>query len=79
MKTKLRNLIRIPAICCVILAMVLGVAAGSEHPLLKEAKKEGKAIFYANITGVDPIMQAFQSQCGMPAEYTRISTAVYVP
>ena len=59
--------------------MVLGVAVGGEHPLLKQAKNEGKAVFYANITGVEPIMQAFQSQYGIPAEYTRVSTAVYVP
>ncbi|NLJ87032.1 MAG: extracellular solute-binding protein, partial [Firmicutes bacterium] len=58
---------------------VQGVAVASEHPLLAEAEKEGKALFYANITGVEPIMEAFQSQYGIPAEYTRISTAVYVP
>ncbi|HON41699.1 MAG TPA: extracellular solute-binding protein [Bacillota bacterium] len=79
MKTGIRNLIRSSVMCCIILAMVLGVAAGSEHPLLKEAKKEGKAIFYANITGVEPVMQAFKSQYGVSAEYTRVSTAVYVP
>ena len=75
---KLRNLI-LPVMCFIILALVQGVAVASEHPLLKEAEKEGKAIFYANITGVEPIMEAFQSQYGIPAEYTRISTAVYVP
>ena len=75
---KLRNLI-LPVMCFVILALVQGVAVASEHPLLEEAEKEGKAIFYANITGVEPIMEAFQSQYGIPAEYTRISTAVYVP
>ena len=75
---KLRNLI-LPVMCFIILALVQGVAVASEHPLLEEAEKEGKAIFYANITGVEPIMEAFQSQYGIPAEYTRISTAVYVP
>ena len=78
MTMKLRNLI-LPVMCFIILALVQGVAVASEHPLLKEAEKEGKAIFYANITGVEPIMEAFQSQYGIPAEYTRISTAVYVP
>jgi iron(III) transport system substrate-binding protein len=78
MTMKLRNLI-LPVMCFVILALVQGVAVASEHPLLEEAEKEGKAIFYANITGVEPIMEAFQSQYGIPAEYTRISTAVYVP
>ena len=75
---KLRNLI-LPVMCFIILALVQGVAVASEHPLLEEAEKEGKAIFYANITGVEPIMEAFQSQYGVSAEYTRISTAVYVP
>ena len=78
MTMKLRNLI-LPVMCFIILALVQGVAVASEHPLLEEAEKEGKAIFYANITGVEPIMEAFQSQYGIPAEYTRISTAVYVP
>mgnify|MGYP001000917458 FL=1 len=75
---KLRNLM-LPVICLIVLAMVQGVVVASEHPLLAEAEKEGKALFYANITGVEPIMEAFQSQYGIPAEYTRISTAVYVP
>lgn len=75
---KLRKMIW-PVICFIVLAMVQGVAVASEHPLLAEAEKEGKALFYANITGVEPIMDAFQSQYGIPAEYTRISTAVYVP
>lgn len=78
MKMKLRNLM-LPVICLIVLAMVQGVVVASEHPLLAEAEKEGKALFYANITGVEPIMEAFQSQYGIPAEYTRISTAVYVP
>ena len=75
---KLRNMV-LPVICLIVLAMVQGVVVASEHPLLAEAEKEGKALFYANITGVEPIMEAFQSQYGIPAEYTRISTAVYVP
>lgn len=79
MKVKPRNMIRSMVICCIILIMAVGVALGSEHPLLEKAKQEGKAIFYANITGVETIMEAFQSEYGVEAEYTRISTAVYVP
>ena len=79
MGIRLRNLIRVPVVGCIILTMALGVAAGSEHPLLKDAKKEGKAVFYANITGIEPVMQAFQSQYGIPVERFRVSTAVYVP
>lgn len=79
MRIRLRNLIRVSVVGCIILTMMLGVAAGSEHPLLKDAKKEGKAVFYANITGIDPVMEAFKSQYGIPVEYNRVSTAVYVP
>lgn len=75
---KLKNMFRF-MVCCIILSMVVGVALGNEHPLLEQAKKEGKAVFYANITGVDTIMHAFKTEYGVEAEYTRISTSVYVP
>jgi iron(III) transport system substrate-binding protein len=79
MRLRLRNPIRVLALCCIILGMVLGVAAGNEQQLLNDAKKEGKAVFYANITGVEPVLEAFEAKYGIPAEYTRVSTAVYVP
>ncbi len=56
-----------------------GVALAEEHPLLEEARVEGKAVFYANITAVEPIMQDFYERYGVEADYTRISTAVYLP
>ena len=46
--------------CCIILTVALNVVAGSENPLVEPARKEGKALFYADITGIEPIMQAFQ-------------------
>ena len=79
MRMKLGDLIRMSAVCCIVLTMMLGVAAGAEHPLLKDAKKEAKAVFYAHITGIEPVMEAFKSQYGIPVEYNRVSTAVYVP
>ncbi len=79
MKTGLRSPVRVLVMCCIILTVALNVVAGSENPLVEPARKEGKALFYANITGIEPIMQAFQAKYGMPAEYTRVSTAVYVP
>ncbi len=42
------------------------------------AKKEGKANFYANITAVEPIMQAFTSAKGVEGVYVRVSTAKYL-
>jgi iron(III) transport system substrate-binding protein len=79
MKAGLRNPVRVLLICCVVFCVALGSVAGSENPLLQPARNEGKAVFYANITGVEPIMQAFHTEYGVQAEYTRVSTAVYVP
>jgi iron(III) transport system substrate-binding protein len=53
-------------------------AQAADHPLLDKAKAEGKAAFYANITAVEPIVNAFTADTGVKAEYTRISTARFV-
>jgi len=45
---------------------------------LAAAKKEGQANFYANITAVEPIMEAFSASTGVKGVYTRVSTAKYV-
>lgn len=79
MQARFRNPIRVVVICCVLMSMVLGVAAGQTQQLINDAKNEGKAVFYANITGVDPVLNAFKAKYGVVGEYTRISTAVYVP
>jgi iron(III) transport system substrate-binding protein len=42
------------------------------------AKAEGKASFYANITAVEPIMEAFNKATGVDGVYTRISTSKYL-
>jgi iron(III) transport system substrate-binding protein len=42
------------------------------------AKAEGKASFYANITAVEPIMEAFNKATGVDGIYTRISTSKYL-
>ncbi|HDI11377.1 MAG TPA: extracellular solute-binding protein [Candidatus Acetothermia bacterium] len=47
--------------------------------LLQKALQEGKVVFYANITAVEPIMEAFYEKYGVAAEYTRISTSKYLP
>lgn len=52
-------------------------AAGSD--LLEKAKAEGQVSFYANITAVQPIMDAFNDQSGLKGKYTRISTSKFLP
>jgi len=47
--------------------------------LLKKAKTEGKVSFYANITSIQPIMDAFNADTGLNGEYTRISTSKFLP
>jgi len=42
------------------------------------AKKEGKVNFYANITAVEPIIEAFTAAKGVNGVYTRISTSKYL-
>ena len=45
---------------------------------LAKAKQEGKANFYANITAVEPIMEAFTKTQGVEGIYRRISTSKYL-
>ncbi|MCJ7830655.1 MAG: extracellular solute-binding protein [Desulfobacterales bacterium] len=66
-----------------IILMVLFVfAAASAHAvdpgLVEKAKTEGKAAFYANITAIEPIMEAFNSTYGLAGTYTRISTSKFL-
>ena len=69
----------------ILLGMVLFMApcalwAGESQkadPLAK-AKAEGKATFYANITAVEPVMEAFTKNYGGKGEYTRLSTDKFV-
>ena len=42
------------------------------------AKEEGKVAFYANITAIEPIMEAFSAATGVKGEYTRISTSKFL-
>jgi len=43
-----------------------------------KAQEEGKATFYANITAIEPIMEAFAQAHRVKGEYTRISTSKFV-
>ena len=59
-----------------LLSVVLVPGAFASDPAL--AKKEAKANFYANITAVEPIMDAFTAAKGIKGVYVRISTTKYL-
>jgi iron(III) transport system substrate-binding protein len=53
-------------------------AAPAGQALAEKAKAEGKVAFYANMTSVEPVMEAFQKKYGIKAEYTRLSTSKFI-
>ncbi|GIK98870.1 MAG: iron ABC transporter substrate-binding protein [Alphaproteobacteria bacterium] len=55
------------------------IPARADEAMLEAAKSQGKAVFYANITAVEPIMAAFEEKTGIVGEYTRISSSKYIP
>jgi len=63
-------------VACILLFAAHAQAA--DQTLIDKAKPEGKAALYANITAVEPIIDAFAADTGVKAEYTRISTARFV-
>ncbi len=54
-------------------------AADDAAAALDAARAEGKATFFANITSVQPIMDAFHKATGIQGEYTRISSSKFIP
>ena len=54
-------------------------AYAADTDLLQKAKAEGQVSFYANITAVKPIMDAFNAKTGLKGKYTRISTSKFLP
>ena len=64
-----------------LMVLLLAPSAYAEQPdqaLLSKARAEGKVSFYANITAVEPIMEAFTKKYGVKAEYTRIASPKFV-
>jgi len=62
-----------------LMASLLSSSAfAQDASLAEQAKAEGRATFYANITAIEPIMEAFSAATGVKGEYTRISTAKFV-
>ncbi|GBE15585.1 bacterial extracellular solute-binding protein [bacterium BMS3Abin14] len=62
---------------CVLFVAVLMATPALAADLAK-AKAEGKVNFYANITAVEPIMEAFSKAKGIEGVYRRISTSKYL-
>jgi iron(III) transport system substrate-binding protein len=60
------------------LAGALPAARAATAPDLAQARAEGQAVFYANITAVKPIMAAFNAATGVKGQYTRISSSKFV-
>lgn len=67
------------AIALLLSGLVAASAAFAAEPSqLEKARAEKKAAFYANITAVEPILEAFAAATGVKAEYTRLSTSKFV-
>ncbi len=61
-----------------VLLLVLGLAAPALAADMAKAKAEGKAAFYANITAIEPLMEAFTKTTGIGGQYTRVSTSKFL-
>jgi len=61
-----------------LLILAMATTAWAGDSVADKAKAEGKATFYANITSIEPIMDAFGADTGVKGEYTRISTAKFL-
>ncbi len=55
------------------------LAYAAESANMEKARAQGKAVFYANITAVTPIMDAFKADTGIEGQYTRTSSSKFVP
>ena len=67
-------------ILVIFLALILAVPVfAADSKLLQKAKAEGEVSFYANMTAIKPIMDAFNAQTGLNGKYTRISTSKFLP
>jgi len=61
-----------------LILVLMAPSAYADQALVEKAKAEGKAAFYANITAIEPIMEAFTNNYGVKGEYTRISTSKFL-
>ncbi len=54
-------------------------AWAADAAVMEKAKAQGQAVFYANITAVEPIMKALKQAQGIEGKYTRISSSKFIP
>lgn len=66
---------RLVVVIAILLCSALSAQAAVDPA---KAKAEGTATFYANITAVEPIMEAFEADTGVKGAYTRISTSKFL-
>ena len=71
---------RLAMILASIFLMTPSIVSAAEplEALVSKAKAEGKVTFYANITAIEPVVEAFTKKYGVKGEYTRVSTDKYV-
>src|SRR5690625_1370072 len=65
---------RLFLVVALILAVMAWPAAAQSEELVAAAQAEGEVEFYANITAIEPVLDAFAEAYGVQANYTRIST-----
>ncbi len=58
----------------VLVSIALTFASAQTAEQIAAAQAEGSLEYYANITAVDPVLEAFAAEYGVTANYTRIST-----
>jgi len=61
-----------------LIFVFMAPSAYANQALVQKARAEGQAVFYANITAIEPIMEAFTNDYGVKGEYTRISTSKFL-
>ncbi len=59
-------------------ASVVFAGGKKEAAVSQDTGLESKVSYYASITAVEPILEAFEAEKGVKAEYTRVSTAKFL-
>lgn len=76
-----RSFLKLAAASAGVIGMpgLLPAAFAADAAALEKAQAEGRVVFYANITAVEPIMEAFAKATKVMGEYTRISSSKFIP
>lgn len=61
-------------VMALLAALLVSLTSAQSDELIAAAQAEGSLEYYANITAIDPVLQAFAAEYGLDANYTRIST-----